>query len=568
MLLTKSLQDIHEDKLADVIERHIAAGRQKEVRQALPVLIETRPKLAPTLKEFQARLNNQQSAPAMIASTTGVALACANCGGALTKQAKNTRTIICQYCGQDAEQPTQAKPTHWSTELDTQANFSVGDFFTYANERWQAIGVQLFRGSLREWDSEDRKWETNGTSYTLWWMLNEKREIAWLSDYGSSRYWSSRYIPKNPKLPAKDNRKIEYGNYQLDFAAGEFSYKPEPNQKKRTWEYTKNPDKSEQNNDAKGNRYLYGVEASLDEKGKASEFEFIRSVKVSNRDIIKGIGATESLKGIKRWKRTGFVLAAAGVASFLAGFLLEKSRAQDILLMHTANYEQSQKLELGELRIEDVPKLVKFSSRLNTPLNKDKWVEYEVEVTNSTGDVIGWYGTEFWRETGYDEGYWDESDYRDSRMIKIEEPGIYKVTGYIGETNLTTQDINQSKTPGSLRVFFKVTDNALSKKPFGFALFAGLVGGILSLVRSKSRAAGAASLGGRLAPAAKGRRKGKNKHKGKAKKQRSNKKSKSQNEARNKRGGGDKRREGNNKERSGRRQSADAHHKHREGGGR
>ena len=153
-------------------------------------------------------------------------------------------------------------------------------------------------------------------------------------------------------------------------------------------------------------------------------------------------------------------------------------------------------------------------------------------------------------------------------MIKIEEPGIYKITGYVGETNLSpAQGLNQSSN-GKLNISLTVTDNALSKKPFGFALFAGLVGGILSLTRSKSRAAVAASLGGRLAPAAKGRRKGKGKKKNKANKQRSNKKSKSQNKARNKRSGADKRREGNNKERSGRKQSADAHHKHREGGGR
>ena len=155
MLLTKSLQEIHDDKLVDVIERHIKAGRQTEVRHALPTLIESRPKLAPALKDLQKRLNKLQSAPAMIASSAGVALTCANCGGALTKQAKNTRTVICQYCGQDAEQPTDTKLTHWSTQLDSQANFSVGDFFTYAGEKWQAIGVQLFSGTLREWDDED-----------------------------------------------------------------------------------------------------------------------------------------------------------------------------------------------------------------------------------------------------------------------------------------------------------------------------------------------------------------------------------------------------------------------------
>ena len=489
----------------------------------------------------------------MCASSAGVALTCANCGGALTKQAKNTRTVICQYCGQDAEQPTDTKLTHWSTQLDSQANFSVGDFFTYAGEKWQAIGVQLFSGTLREWDDEDNVWEKNRTTHTLWWMLNEKREISWLSDYGSTRYWSTRYIPKNPKLPPKNNKRIEYGDYRLDFAAGEFSYKPEPQQKSRTWEYTTYPNNDEARNDARGNRYSYGVEASIDENGKESEFEFIRSVSISNRDVIKGMGATESLKSIQRWKRTGFVLAAAGVMSFIAGFLLEKSRAQDTLLTHTANYAQAQPLELGELRIEDVPKLVKFTSILNNPLNKEKWVEYEVELTNSTGDVIGWYGAEFWRETGYDDGYWDESDYGDSRLIKIEEPGTYQVIGFIGETNLTPQDLNNTNNPGSLNISLNVTDNALSKKPFLFALFGGLVAGILSLVRSKSRASVAASLGGRLAPGAKNKkkRKVKNKRKGKSNKQRNNKRSKDRSQ-----------KQPNRKNRT------EARHQTREGGGR
>jgi len=558
VLLTRSLQEIHDDKLVDVIERHIAAGREREVRHALPTLIEKRPNLASTLKELQKRLNKLQNPPAMITSSTGVALTCSNCGGALTKQAKNTRTVICQYCGQDADQPAGAKLTRWSTELDTQANFSVGEFFTYANARWQAIGVQLFSGSLREWDNEDHVWETNNTSYTLWWLLNDKREIAWLSDYGSSRYWSTRYIPKNPMLPSKDNENIEYGNYRLDFAAGEFSYAPAPHQKKRTWEYTRNPNSNEASKDANGNRFIYGVEASLDERGKASEYEFIRSVKISNRDIIKGIGATQSLIGIKRWQKTGYVLAGAGAASFLAGTLLDISRSQNTLLGNTTDYTFTQSVELGELRIEDVPKIVKFNSRLNEPLAKDKWAEFEVELTNTAGDVVGWYDTEFWRETGYDEGYWDESDYGDSRLIKIEEPGIYKVTGFIGETNvIRAQSIesainqNLSNNPARLNITLTVTDNALSKKPFLFALFAGLVGGMLSLVRSKSRAAGAASLGGRMAPAAKGRRKGNRKDK--SNKPRKNKRSTSKKETQKK---------------SNRKNPTEPRHRHREGGSR
>jgi len=235
-----------------------------------------------------------------------------------------------------------------------------------------------------------------------------------------------------------------------------------------------------------GNRFIYGVEASLDERGKASEYEFIRSVKISNRDIIKGIGATQSLIGIKRWQKTGYVLAGAGAASFLAGTLLDISRSQNTLLGNTTDYTFTQSVELGELRIEDVPKIVKFNSRLNEPLAKDKWAEFEVELTNTAGDVVGWYDTEFWRETGYDEGYWDESDYGDSRLIKIEEPGIYKVTGFIGETNvIRAQSIesainqNLSNNPATLNITLTVTDNALSKKPFLFALFAGLVGGML-----------------------------------------------------------------------------------------
>jgi len=496
MLLTDSLNSIHEDKLLDVVERHITSGKQAEVRQALPGLIETRPNLSGQLKEILSRLNTDAAAPEMISSEHGVAFSCANCGGVLSKQFADSQLVVCQYCGNDATKPATTGAIKWTEKLDPQAKFSIGSFFNFQGVKWQAIAVQRYSGSIKEWDGEDDKWETNPASYTLWWMLNAKRELAWLSDYGNKRYWSEKYIPQQPEIPDSNNRKMEHGRFQLRLASGEFSYAPSPQEKKQTWEYKWRPNKKEIAKDKLGNSYTFAVEALLDDKNKPKEFEFIRSIEISNNEILEGIGAGDELQTIQRWKKTGIILFAAGALSFAIGMSLDFFRSSEELIKHRGSIDKGAMVTLGELRLEESPAVLEFSAQLHGGLPKDTWVEYEVILKDSNNVDVGWFGVEFWRETGYDDGYYDESDYHGSSILRIDEPGVYPLVAQV--TGSATAAGSRAPLPAD--VTLRVTDNAVALKPFILALIAGFAGGILSTIRSRSQAASAASLGGRLAP--------------------------------------------------------------------
>ena len=514
MLLIDSLNSIHEDKLLAVVERHIDAGRKAEVRQALPGLIETRPNLSGQLKEILARLNTDVPAPDMIASEHGVAFTCAHCGGALSKQLADSQLVLCQYCGNDASKPAASDSIKWAEKLDPQARFSIGSKFNFLGQKWQAVAVQRYRGKIKEWDREDKDWETNPASYTLWWMLNEKRELAWLSDYGSKRYWSEKYIPQQPEIPDSRDRKIEHGRFRLLLASGEFSYAPVPNEYKQTWEYKKRPNKKETAKDPQGNNYTFGVEALLDGLNKPTEFEFIRSIEISNSEVIEGIGAGDELQTIKRWKKTGIALFAAGALSFVLGMAFDLLRTGDQLVEHRSLFDGKSKVTIGELRIEETPAVLEFSAKLYGGLVKDTSVEYEVFIKDSNNLDIGWFGTEFWRETGYDDGYYDESDYAAASILRIDEPGVYPL---VAEVSAYARQAG-TQLPLPVDVSLRVTDKAVALKPFILALMAGVAGGILSTIRSRARAESAASLGGRLAPSKqKSKNRNKRKRKGKDK---------------------------------------------------
>ena len=120
---------------------------------------------------------------------------CVNCGGGLSRQNPESKYVVCQYCGCNAKHPAQdIHLERWNKALDLESKFTIGDFFEFDEQRWQSIGVQLFIGRLKEYDNGE--WETNYARYTSWWMLNERREIAWLIDDGKSRYWAEKYIPE------------------------------------------------------------------------------------------------------------------------------------------------------------------------------------------------------------------------------------------------------------------------------------------------------------------------------------------------------------------------------------
>ncbi len=494
MLLVDTLKDIHPDKLPTVLHSYISDGREPEVRQAIPELAVQHPHMREQFAAILATLQNQGESLDLISEADGIAIVCAYCGGSVSKQSPNTRTVICQYCGRDAEQSTTDGLSQWKGKIDTQAKFSIGSFFHYDDQKWQAIGVQKYSGKIKEWDSEDKSWEISPASYTLWWMLNKERELRWLSDYGGKRYWSTPYVPQNPELPKDQNKRIEYGSWTLDFAAGEFSYHPKINDQKKSWEFGTRPAK-EASTDKNGQRYVYSTEAKLD-NGNATEYEFFRSVGISNKQILQGLGSTELLSKISRWRLTSGLLAGAAILSLASGFGLKAFTKSEQILTNESVYEKRKPIAIGELRIEDTPTVLQFNNRLLQSLPKNRFAGLDITLETNEGAFAGEYYAEFWRETGYDDGYYDENQYLITKDLRIDEPGTYKISAMLSSSN----------SIDSIKSSILVTTNPVQIVPFFMSLFAGIAGAMLCMARSKSIAAGGASLGGKLATSKPGRK--------------------------------------------------------------
>jgi len=232
-------------------------------------------------------------------------------------------------------------------------------------------------------------------------MLNKQRELRWLSDYGSKRYWSTQYVPQNPGLPDDQNKRTEYGTWNLDFAAGEFSYNPKINDKKKSWEFGTRPP-GETRNDSNGHPYVYSTEAKL-ENDKPTEIAFFKSVGISNKHILQGLGSKEILSKISRWRLTGGLLAGTALLSLASGMVLKAMTESEQILTNESVYERSKGID--------------------------------IELETPEGEPVGGYYAEFWRETGYDDGYYDENLYHVTKNLRIDEPGTYKISALLGSSN-------------------------------------------------------------------------------------------------------------------------------------
>ena len=515
MQLLESLREMHPDKLTGVLEQHILDGESNSVRQALPSLIHQHPELRAPLQEIAERL--KQSSPAYTAdnhsaddaSMTGTdnnnrhngndaaietisgahakVFACGNCGGTVSKQHPDSNHVICHYCGCDAIHPPADGLARWRELLDARSRFTIGSLFNYNNRHWQVIGVQCYSGNLREWDSEDKVWENNAQNITLWWMLNEQRELAWVSDYGKSRYWSQKFIPFEPQMPANDDKTVEYGTWELMFAAGEFSYMPYSGEQRESREYTRAP-RALDAPDIKSSNYSYSVETGMDENGKPEEIEFIRSSKLSNAQVLSGIGSAILLKTVRRWSATSNVFLGT-IAALLIGYVLMGVISQSsTVLTATTPAQTSTPTEMGTLDIERAGE--SYSIELSSSrFNANRYIEVILDLEDSDGVWAGGAEVEFWRETGRDsDGPWDESLYRVTQQFRFEQPGSYLLSLTPGETNL--QSIPSFTAT--------VRSNPNPALPFTVAAIVALGLAIVSRMRSRSSAASGASITARL----------------------------------------------------------------------
>ncbi len=502
MQLVDSLQQIHPDKLIGVVGSYIKEGRGDEIRQALPTLIDKHPQLKDDLGQIMLKLKQAKPEVEVICGDHATVFACANCGGALSRQAADTVYVICQYCGCDAENPPADGMSHWQQFLDTKADFTLGSFFNLGGVKWQAIGVQRFNGTIREWDSEDKTWENSRASYTLWWMINEKRELGWLTDYGSKRYWSQKFIPKQPQLPSSQDRSIEYGEWKLEFAAGEFSYQPVVGDVRHTAEHKRAPKGFGPAKNNNGKQLIYAVESAIGPNGKPTEYEFIRSVGLSHKNVMNAIGNAEGLLSVKRWLRTAILFAVTAACVAALFFLIPHLLQSQQMLSQQTPLAPAVQVMAGELRIEEENQLLRIESRLLKVLPANTYLELELEIVDQDNETVGFIDNEFWHETGSDsDGPWRESRYVYNNDIRFLEPGNYRFLASLGSSN------TKPSVQKSVEILISANTHPVVSTPFFGSGIAAILAGILSFMRSRARAVAGASIGASMAPRKRNRKK-------------------------------------------------------------
>lgn len=479
MQLNRRLADVHPDKLLSTLQAHIDDGHERAALQAIADLQLNHPAFKNELTEIKQKLSDKLAAEVKVLDGgTADVFRCVNCGGGLARQSMDSVHVICHYCGCDAEHPAQDMALErWNSAIDLEANFTIGDFFTYQGRRWQSIGVQLYSGRVREYDSEDG-WESTYARYTSWWMLNEQRELAWLIDDGKRRYWAEKHMPENPSLPDSKDRQFEHGDWTLEFAAGEFTYKPIHQERHISAENSSsrplnahgaNPDF----------RYYTSVESRLDANGEVSEIEFFRTRMIPHVEMLDGLGKDAAKEERTRWRNTmrGVLVALP----LLAASALYLNRGGDVNGNDVAIARNDSNVFVQEFKVEDAGQLYKVQGSI-AGIRDNSWFGVEVGLINSDNEYSYGKYIEFWRESGRDsDGPWSESSLSTSWIVRVDEPDTYKFV--VAADEQSTND----KADFSI----SVEPNRTSLTPFILAAVFTLI--LMVLSRSKMASVGAAA---------------------------------------------------------------------------
>lgn len=463
MQTAERLASIHPDKLLGTLQSHIDDGHEQSALQAIPDLQLSHPQFHNELEELKNKLTDKLvDGVKVINPESAEVFRCVNCGGGLAKQCRDTVHVICHYCGCDAEHPATDKALdRWNQSLDLEANFTIGDFFTYADVQWQAVGVQLFSGRVREYDNEDG-WETSYSRYTNWWMLNAQRELAWLIDDGSRRYWAEKYIPQNPSVPEAKDRSFEHGDWELEFAAGEFSYQPQFKEKHSSAEDRKSRALPGKDASPSKQRYYTSVESRINEQGQVTEIEFIKSRMIPHAEMLGGLGKDAALTDRNRWSNTMRGLFVALPLLAVSAFML--NRGGDQTLESVAMAKNDKQVVMQEIKVEKPGQLIKLRGSI-VGLNKNSWFGVDVGLKSSDNETVYSKYLEFWRESGFDsDGAWSEADLSSSWYIRVDEPDTYRVvidgdeqsTNPTADFRLHTEPNKTSVTPFILAGVFSL----------------------------------------------------------------------------------------------------------------
>ncbi len=481
MQLSQRLADIHPDKLLGTLQQHAQAGHEQAALQAIPDLQLQYPEMAAELEQIKGKLSDKLLDHVKVLNPEQAKIfRCANCGAGLSRQHPDSVHVICHYCGCDAEHPAEDRSIkRWNKALDLEARFTIGDMLELDGTRWQAVGVQLYSGRIREWDGEDKTWESSFGRYTSWWMLNENRELRWLVDDGKSRYWAEKYIPEEPRLPEENDRTCEHGEWTLEFAAGEFTYQPVMHSNHRSAEYSRRLEAQGKN---PAGKYYISVESQLDDAGNVREIEFIRSRKLTDKAVLRALARGSELSDMRRWGNTASAFLSTLFLLLISYWLLDRG---DTAQTVSAELDRSSTdVVIQEFQIDEGGVNMKLTGSIAN-IQRNSWFGVDLAIEDSDGQEVYDKYIEFWHESGHDsDGSWSENDLATNWFVRFDQPDTY--------TLLASADLNS--TADQVKFGLKSQRDRITVTPFMVAAGLALVLMLFSRSKRSSLASAAASI--------------------------------------------------------------------------
>ena len=369
---------------------------------------------------------------------------CKNCGHPMRQFNPDTQMMVCESCG---TRFGESVPPKYKPEAPLNPLFKLHELFEKNGVTWQIIGCQSYAGSVEEWDSEDKAWERTPWSFHTWWIINEAREIAWISQDKTGYSWSHKKTVSSG-IPAGD-RSYEVGSWTMISAVGEFSYIPREAEQVRSYE--------------KDGRSLSIL---LDENGGNQEIEAFHDVNLDLMDLLTSFGKQSIVDGLKRAK-VAMYAAFASIAALVIGFFVMQGFEKTLITTPTVTVNsQSLKkvIPLGEFKMENKG-LIELDFLANLGGGNGSF-DAEVVVSDSDKTPVAELPLSLWRESGRDsDGPWTESQYRDAPRINLPAADVYTLS-------LVPDSLKQWR---SISLRGKVTRNVVSLLPI-------IIGGVVALL--------------------------------------------------------------------------------------